>query len=259
MIDWFTIVAQIVNFLILVGLLKYFLYGRVIDAMEKREQEIASSWDEVNLAKEEAQQQRDLAEQHNRELEDQRQEELVRVHEEVEAHRRELTAKVREEVDQVKARWSAAIREESASFLRDLRRRASEEVFAVARRVLDDLADTELERRIAEKFIALLNQLGDPQRNEVMASLWQGENTVVVQSAFALPEDLQQRIAETLRTRFVDSIEVTFEQAPALICGIAIQTNSHKLAWELDDYLTGLEESLHAALEEETLASASNA
>ena len=159
MIDWFTIVAQIVNFLILVGLLKYFLYGRVIEAMEKREQVIASSWDEVNLAKEEAQQQRDLAEQHNRELEDQRQEELVRVHEEVEVHRRELTAKVREEVDQVKARWSAAIREESTSFLRDLRRRASEEVFAVARRVLDDLADTELERRIAEKFIVLLNQL----------------------------------------------------------------------------------------------------
>ena len=39
-IDWFTFVAQIINFLILVALLKYFLYGRLVAAMDQRQQDI---------------------------------------------------------------------------------------------------------------------------------------------------------------------------------------------------------------------------
>ena len=35
--DWFTVIAQIINFLILVALLKRFLYGPIIRAMERRE------------------------------------------------------------------------------------------------------------------------------------------------------------------------------------------------------------------------------
>lgn len=254
MIDWFTVAAQIVNFLILVGLLKYFLYGRVIEVMKEREQGIADGWDEVNLAIEEAQQQRCIAEQRNQQMEEQREQDLARVHKEVEAQRLELTAKMREEVEQVRMRWSASIQEESGAFLRDLRRRAIEEVCAVARRALADLADMDLERRIAEKFITQLEQLADEPSNEVIASLRKGENAVVVQSSFSLSPLIQERLTETLRTKLSDSVEVKFEQSPALICGIAIQTNSHKLAWSLDDYLTALEESLRTALEEESLS-----
>ena len=40
LIDWFTVIAQIVNFLILMGLLKYFLYDRVIAIMDERQRKI---------------------------------------------------------------------------------------------------------------------------------------------------------------------------------------------------------------------------
>ena len=42
LIDWFTVVAQIVNFLILVALLKRFLYGPLIRAIDARENGIAA-------------------------------------------------------------------------------------------------------------------------------------------------------------------------------------------------------------------------
>ncbi len=41
LINWFTVLAQIVNFLILVYLLKRFLYGPIIRAMQEREKKIA--------------------------------------------------------------------------------------------------------------------------------------------------------------------------------------------------------------------------
>ena len=42
LIDWFTVVAQIVNFLILVALLKHFLYGPLVRAIDAREERIAA-------------------------------------------------------------------------------------------------------------------------------------------------------------------------------------------------------------------------
>ena len=54
-IDWFTVVAQIVNFLILVWLLKKFLYGPIIRAMDDRERRIASRLEEANARERQAQ------------------------------------------------------------------------------------------------------------------------------------------------------------------------------------------------------------
>ena len=42
LINWFTVAAQIVNFLILAVLLKRFLYGPIVRAMAAREERIAS-------------------------------------------------------------------------------------------------------------------------------------------------------------------------------------------------------------------------
>lgn len=252
MIDWFTVIAQIVNFLILVALLKYFLYGRVIDAMNNREKEVATRWDEAERERDQAGQQRKAAEEKNRQLDEERERLLAKIREDVEAHRLELTAKVREEVDQLQTRWSDAIREESDSFLRDLRRRASEEVCTVARHALADLADAELERRIAEKFVTRIEQLSDGQRGEVIAAIQEGDHAAVVQTAFEIPDDLRQKIVQALRCRLLDDLDVRFEQSPDLTCGIALQTDAHKLAWELSDYLTTLEQQLQHTLDEET-------
>ena len=41
LIDWFTVVAQIVNFLVLVALMKYFLYERIVRTIDEREKHIA--------------------------------------------------------------------------------------------------------------------------------------------------------------------------------------------------------------------------
>ena len=42
LIDWFTVGAQLLNFLILVWLMKRFLYQPVLDAITAREQKIAA-------------------------------------------------------------------------------------------------------------------------------------------------------------------------------------------------------------------------
>ena len=49
-IDWITVIAQIANFLVLVWLLKRFLYRPILDGIDAREAEIARSMAEAGKA-----------------------------------------------------------------------------------------------------------------------------------------------------------------------------------------------------------------
>lgn len=252
MIDWFTVVAQIVNFLILVGLLKYFLYRPIVDAMDKREKEITDQRDEAEHDREQAAQQRQAVQEKNRRLDEQREQWLAKIREEVEVHRQELTATMREEVSQQKMRWTNAVREETDAFLRDLRHSASKQVYAVARRVLADLANVEIERRIVETFVSKIEQLAKPQRKEIIRTLHEGDHAAVIQTAFPLTDEFQQMITDSLRQHLFDDLDVRFEQSSHLTCGVVFHIGAYKIAWELSNYLTTFEQHLRQMLEEET-------
>lgn len=254
LIDWITVVAQIVNFLILVALLKYFLYGRVLAAMHKREHDIASQWSEAEQDRAIAAEELKAASNKNRELDEQRDKLLAIVRDEVDEYRQELTRKVRAEVDQQQSRWSEALREESTAFLRDLGKRASQEVCAIARRALADLAGRDLEQCIVQNFLERVEHLDDQSRDQVIASLREGQNTAIVQTSFELPEEIKETVSRVLHQKFSEDAEIRFEQTSDLICGIALHTDAHKLAWELRDYLSELEQELQQALDEEVTA-----
>ena len=59
LIDWFTVGAQLLNFVILVWLMKRFLYQPVLDAIAAREQKIAAELADAAATKAEAHQQHD--------------------------------------------------------------------------------------------------------------------------------------------------------------------------------------------------------
>jgi F-type H+-transporting ATPase subunit b len=254
MFDWFTVIAQIVNFLILVALLRYFLYGRVLAAMEARQQEIAARWDEAQQRRVEAEQELKAARDKNLQLENQREQLLADVRDEVELHRKQLTAKVRGEVDAKQERWSDAIQEETNSFLRDLRRRGSEEVYAIARRALADLGGANLESQIVDQFLHQVEQLEDDERAAVTASLREANRVAVVQTFHELGADQQQSIANALQEQLLEDIDIHFEHSTDLLCGIALLAGGHKLAWNVRDYFAALEQELKRTLEEEAAA-----
>src|SRR5690606_34903035 len=72
LIDWFTVIAQIVNFLILVWLLKRFLYQPILRALDAREKRVAAELAAADEKEQEAEKERDKFRQKNDEFEQQR-------------------------------------------------------------------------------------------------------------------------------------------------------------------------------------------
>jgi len=103
LINWFTVVAQIVNFLVLVFLLKYFLYDRVIRAMDQREQKIQQRLQEAEEKKQEAEQEAEAYGKKNRDFDAKREEMLAQAKKEADARRKELTEEARQTVDNLQS------------------------------------------------------------------------------------------------------------------------------------------------------------
>ena len=95
LIDWFTVGAQALNFLILVWLMKRFLYKPILHAIDAREERIAKELADADAKKAEAQKERDEFEHKNEEFDQQRAALLSKATDEAQAERQRLLDEAR--------------------------------------------------------------------------------------------------------------------------------------------------------------------
>lgn len=240
-IDWFTFVAQVVNFLILVYLLKRFLYGPILAAVDRRQETVEARLEEARQTRQQAEQELESHRQERRELERRRDEILEEARADAEERKRELMREVREEVEEARRRWREAIEREKREYLADLRERVGRRVFAVARRALADLADEEIERRMVRAFLDRLARADD--RDEMLEAGLDASTRVRVRSSFELPDDLGVRVVGVVREVAGDpDLEVELETERSVICGVELRAPGVRVAWSVRDYLESLEE-----------------
>ncbi len=250
LINWFTVAAQIVNFLILVALLKRFLYGPVVAAMSAREGRIAAQLMEAQQKKREAEQEEASLRQKIREIEDQRQEMLTEAGRQAEAHKQELFSRARQEVGQIRQKWAASLEREKETFLKNLKQRLAQEVVTISRRALQEMADLELEQRLTEVFMERLRLLSPEEQAAIRDSIKESGGELVATTAFELSWDIRQRIAAQIQEQFGGNLTLRFATSGELLAGIELLTSSRKLAWSLGSFLDSLEEDLSQAFQE---------
>ncbi|OIO12723.1 MAG: F0F1 ATP synthase subunit B [Gallionellaceae bacterium CG1_02_60_325] len=253
LIDWFTVIAQVVNFLILVWLLKRFLYKPILDAIDAREQRIAKELADADAKKEEAKKEREEFQHKNEELDRQRAALLDKATEEVKAERRRLLDEARQAADQLSAKRQETLRNEAHSLNQAISRRTQQEVFAIARKTLADLADANLEENMVRIFTQRLSEIEVQTKASLGAALQTAAEPALIRSAFELAEGQRTAIQKTLNEMFPAGINVRFETAPDLIGGIELSAGGQKVAWSIADYLAALEKGINELLKEKVM------
>ena len=150
LIDWFTVGAQVVNFVILVWLMKHFLYKPILNAIDAREKRIASELADANAKKAEAEKERADFENKNKAFDDQRSALLSKATGDAKAEGAQLLDKARKDADSLRDTQAAALQNDHAKMGGQITRMATEEVFGIARKALSDLATVSLEERMGE-------------------------------------------------------------------------------------------------------------
>lgn len=248
LIDWFTVVAQIINFLILVLLLRRFLYRPILKTIQEREESIKARLEDAQQAEIQARKLIEDYEIKNHAWAEEKEAILHQAKEEAEAVRKQLLRKARQEAEHHQTLWQQAINQEKEIFLDELRLRISQQTYKIARQALIDLADVELEDHITRVFITRLRAL-DREKVSTMKSLLNGtDQPVIISSAFKIPQNRQEQLEETLHTWGLNNQPLGYELVPELLAGIELKIPGQKLSWNLSEYLETLEESIFAGL-----------
>src|SRR5665811_2064793 len=95
LIDWFTVGAQALNFLILVWLMKRFLYKPILHAIDEREKRVATELANADKKKADAQKEGEEFKRKNEEFDQQRAALLSKATNEADAERRRLLDEAR--------------------------------------------------------------------------------------------------------------------------------------------------------------------
>ena len=250
LIDWFTIIAQVVNFLILVWLLKRLLYKPILHAIDERERRIAKELADAESTKSEAVKEREKFHKKNEEFDRHRDELLSKAKGEVKEERQRLLDEARQAADALRAKGQDALKREQQGLNDEITRRTRSEVFAIARKTLTDLAGTTLEERMSEAFRRRLGELNNDAKQGFAKVLKTSSDPALVRSAFELPSEQRAAIQHALNETFSTEIQVRFEAAPEVISGIELTANGRKVAWSIADYLASLEKSVDELLKE---------
>ena len=241
LIDWFTIGAQALNFLILVWLLKRFLYKPILHAIDAREKRIAAELADADAKRAEAEKARDEFQRKNEEFDRQRAALLSQATDEANAERQRLLDDARKAADALGAKRQDTLRTDAHNLSQAISRRTQQEVFAIARKALTDLATTSLEERMGEVFIRRLREMDGRAKDGVAEALTATTDPALVRSAFDLPAEQRAAIQTALNETFSADIHLRFETAPDLVGGIELTTNGQKVAWSIADYLASVE------------------
>lgn len=244
LIDWFTVGAQIVNFLVLVWLLKRFAYGRILRAIDAREKRIATQVAEAAAREAEAHAHLAACDAKLADFEQQREALVQQARTDAEQQHAAMLADARERVRILEAKWRDDLERDRQTFIDGLRRRVAAETLDIARRVIADLTGNELEHCAVRVFLGKIRAL---DRAEWVRF---GEGALCVRSRLEIAPAQREELRQTIEAQIGRPVELRFERSPAPGLGLELRGNGWRIDWNSESYLQRLEEDLNETFNE---------
>jgi F-type H+-transporting ATPase subunit b len=244
LLDWFTVGAQALNFLILVWLLKRLLYRPILAAIDAREQRIAGQLADAAAKQQQADQQRDEFVRKNDEFNLQRSQLLTQATGAANAENQRLIEVARQTADSASADRQRGLQSDLLNFHQALRMQTQQEVFAIAAQTLRDLSTANLNACIVDTFIHRVRDMGTQAKAALAEAIHGSAAPAAVRSAFELAPEQRAAIQKSLNESFSTDMQLRFQTAPELVAGIELASNGQKLSWNIAGYLGSLEQSV---------------
>ena len=250
-INGFTVIAQIINFLVLVWMLKKFLYQPVLDAIDEREKTISSRLKQAEDLKQQAIKQNEELKEKNAAFNQEKTELMNQAVIAVEAQRIKLLKQASDEADAF-LRKQDQIREDSQENLnKQISVKTRQGVLDIAKKTLTDLASASLEQQTIDVFLSRLGQLSEEEQTSFKSNFKAGSEPMLVESAFELPLKQQSEIKDVVGKILSAKPVFRFEINPQWITGIVLTANGYQLAWNVSAYLKSMEVSISELVHDE--------
>jgi F-type H+-transporting ATPase subunit b len=245
-LSWSTFVLEIVNFLVLVWILKRFLYKPVLDVIARRRAGIESQLAEARQLHEEADKLKAEYENRLANREQERQRARDALAQELDAERSRQMEELQKALEQEREKAKVAESRRRAEAAREIEHHALQQGAQFATRLLNQAAGPELEARLVNLLLEGLANLSEERITALKTQWGEPPKAIRVASAFPLAADQREQIEKALIGITGLEATVAYEEDPQLLAGLRITIGAWVLQANLQDELKGFAEFAHA-------------
>jgi len=244
-LNWSTFLLEIINFLILVWILKRFFYKPVLNVIARRRRSIEKSLNDANTLHEDAEALRAQYENRLTEWEKERQAAHTSLDKEIETERTRRMEALRTTLGG--EREKARVIEQRT--LEANRLRAEETALAqgaqFSTRLLSLAAGPELEQRLLNLFLKELTALHPERLSTLRAAAGKTADRILITSAYPLDDATRLSLEHTLGSVLTVTTPFHYEQNKDLLAGLRVTMGSWVLHANLQDELKSFSELAH--------------
>ncbi len=238
---WQSFAFTVINFLVLVAILYRLLHKPLLDVLERRQAGIEKAHRDAEAEADRARRKQEEYEHKLAGIEEERDRLLTEARERAEEVRRELTAKARAEAEREVKHLRRDWQRQRHDAIQSLERDIVEAALSLARRVLAELADQDIESKLQARLLVELDDLAAAKEQQ-RRGLFAGHGPVRVLSASPLSDQQRRSIEERVRALSSDAVEVDFAVEPALVAGGRVEFSSQALDASLADVVDAARE-----------------
>jgi F-type H+-transporting ATPase subunit b len=221
--DWTTFVLEVLNFLVLVWILKRFLYRPVLAALDARQARVREETARAKALQEEAAALKGQCEERLANLEGERASARRQLDQEMAQQRSAGLERIRRALADEEAKGRARHAATAASREAQALRQAEDRAYGHVAAMLVRLASPELTASLARLLAEDLAQLPPAQRDALQQAAARLEGTPAeIASAHPLGEDDRKRVAAALAQATERPLPVTVKTDPALVAGLRV-------------------------------------
>ena len=231
--DWSTFILEVINFLVLVWLLRHFLYRPVLSMIEKRQQAVQRTLDDANHARSEANALQADYQARNTQWQAELEQRRRVLDNELDAERQQRLKALQADIAAERKRQEALHKHEQEAYEKAVQARAATQAMQFASRLLRELATPVLQQRMLDLLLKDL-AASPPERVTALRTALGNTNIVAVSSRFPLAADDRARLEQAL-TAIATPPALQYNEDASLVCGLRISVG----AWELDASIAG--------------------
>lgn len=238
-LNWTTFVLEILNFLVLVWLLKHFLYRPVKGVIARRQQGIERQLQQADEKQQQAGLLREQYENRLAEWEQEREAARQQLQRELETERQNRIKLVQQELKAEREKEEVLAQRQLQEQQHQLEIRALEQGARFVARLLEAIASPEVQGRLFEHLLEELEKLPLAQREALLSVVNNGGSlTVEVLSAYPLSEAQQEQLKQKVAARVPrNAMHYEFHEDRKLIAGLRITVGLWVMHANLHDEL----------------------
>jgi F-type H+-transporting ATPase subunit b len=246
-LNWSTFVLEIINFLILVWILKRFFYQPVLDVIARRRDGIEKTRANAKKLQDEAQELRSQYENRLAGWDRERRAAREQLAEEIEAERAQRLQTLASDLAQERERSAVVEQRRLENLRRQLEQTALTQGAQFAARLLSLAAGPPLQEILLDLLLQQLETLPAARLAELRSSTGTAPEGIRVTSALPLDAAMRKRLEQSLGTCLGAPLPFQYQQDPELLAGVRITVGAWVLHANVKDELAGFARLAHDA------------